>query len=137
MENYEVRVVVAHPSMPESNCKQYPNGNYKPIGLLQRFGEPGKLHFGLLTGSYEKHLSGGVLRKNIGLSPEPGWPPTMRSNTNTGQFTSANGIIKTIDKLRITGFTYSDYPIVRTAGGSPAGPSARGRARCGVIPLQK
>ncbi|CAD7779302.1 hypothetical protein BLFGPEAP_02215 [Candidatus Methanoperedenaceae archaeon GB50] len=78
----------------ETNCKQYPNGNYKPIGLLQKFGEgdgtkvcsvsykscdtdsdcgdgegfcvdKAKLYFGLITGSYTKNLSGGVLRKNI------------------------------------------------------------------------
>jgi type IV pilus assembly protein PilY1 len=102
MTDYEVRVVVADSSMPETNCKQYPAGNYKPIGLLQRFGEPGKLNFGLMTGSYEKNLSGGVLRKTIGTI-------NNEITTSDGTFTTVNGIISTINKLRITGFNYGDY----------------------------
>ena len=47
----------------ESNCQQYPNGNYKPIGLLQQYGENGSMLFGLLTGSYQKSKSGGVYAK--------------------------------------------------------------------------
>jgi type IV pilus assembly protein PilY1 len=46
-------------------CKQYPSGNYKPVGLLQNFAESDRIRFGLMTGSYKKNLSGGVLRKNI------------------------------------------------------------------------
>jgi len=135
MEDYKVRVVVADPSMPESNCKQYPNGNYKPIGLLQRFGEPGKLHFGLLTGSYEKHLSGGVLRKNIGPLTGTGVAANDEINTNTGQFTSANGIIKTIDKLRITGFTYSDYSYSQNCGWVTSGPITQGTCKMWGNPI--
>jgi len=47
-------------------------------------------------------------------------------NTNTGQFTSANGIIKTIDKLRITGFTYSDYSYSQNCGWVTSGPITQG-----------
>src|SRR5262249_32328741 len=46
-------------------CKQYPKGNYKPIGLLQEYGDTNLIQFGLMTGSYAKNVSGGVLRKNI------------------------------------------------------------------------
>ncbi len=52
-----VRVQVGVSSMPESNCKLYPNGAYKPIGVLQRHGESDLMHFGLMTGSYSKNLS--------------------------------------------------------------------------------
>ena len=135
MTNYEVRVAVADSSMPESNCKQYPNGNYKPIGLLQRFGEPGKLHFGLLTGSYEKHLSGGVLRKNIGPLTGTGVAANDEINRNTGQFTSANGIIKTIDKLRIDGFTYSDYSYSQNCGWVTDGPITQGTCKMWGNPI--
>jgi VCBS repeat-containing protein len=100
--DYEVKVVVADSSMPETNCKQYPGGNYKPIGLLQRFGEPGKLNFGLLTGSYEKNLSGGVLRKTIGTI-------NNEITASDGTFTATNGIISTINKMRITGFGYGGH----------------------------
>ena len=47
-----------------------PNGVYKPIGLLQRYGETDRMKFGLMTGSYTKNTSGGVLRKNIGSFTE-------------------------------------------------------------------
>jgi type IV pilus assembly protein PilY1 len=39
-----------------------------------------------MTGSYEKHLSGGVLRKKIGTI-------TDEINPATGQLTAVNGII--------------------------------------------
>lgn len=98
--SYVVEVLVGVSSMPEDNCKLYPNGTYKPVGILQRYGETEKMHFGLLTGSYEKNMAGGVLRKNIG-------PIHDEINTTTGQFTSTNGIISTISKLRISDFSYS------------------------------
>ena len=100
--DYVVRVKVADPDMPESNCKQYPNGNYKPIGILQRHGESDSMYFGLITGSYTKNMSGGVLRKNIGSIID-------EVNADTGEFqyldnSSISGIIKTIDSLRILEF---------------------------------
>ena len=100
--DYVVKVTVANPSMPEPNCRQYPSGVYKPIGILQTYGEPGRIYFGLLTGSYDNNLSGGILRKNIG-------PVTDEIDTQTVQFTSTVGVIKPIDRLRFTGFDYSDY----------------------------
>ncbi len=38
----------------------------KPIGLLQEYGDDDRIHFGLMTGSYPKNITGGVLRKNVG-----------------------------------------------------------------------
>ena len=100
--DYVVRVKVGVSSMPEANCKLYPNGSYKPIGILQRHGESDEMYFGLITGSYAKNLKGGVLRKNVG-------PITDEIDLNTGQFTSVNGIIQTLNKLRILRFGYSGY----------------------------
>ena len=100
--DYVVRVKVGVPSMPEANCKLYSNGSYKPIGILQRHGESGEMYFGLITGSYAKNLKGGVLRKNIG-------PITDEIDQTTGQFTSTNGIIKTLNKMRVYRFEYSGY----------------------------
>lgn len=88
----------------ESNCKQYPDGNYKPTGLLQRHGETDRMYFGLMTGSYEKNLSGGVLRKNISSIKDE------ILTTTTGQFVDdsvTNGIIQTINKMRIYDWNYS------------------------------
>jgi len=96
--DYTVRVEVCKTGLLEANCQQYPNGNYKPIGLLQQYSENGSMLFGLLTGSYQKSKSGGVLRKNIGSI-------TDEVNVTTdGTFTSTNGIIKTIDALRAVGY---------------------------------
>jgi len=36
-------------------CKQYPNGEPKPIGLLQTYGDDGLIDFGLMTGSYQNN----------------------------------------------------------------------------------
>jgi len=131
---YFVRVKVCDPNVGlEDKCKQYPNGNYKPIGLLQKYGEgngtkicsktlklcstdndcknnegicinQAPLYFGLITGSYTKNLSGGVLRKNI-------WSISDEIDLNTGIFKNSVGnkgsIIQTINKLRVIGFGYS------------------------------
>jgi Tfp pilus tip-associated adhesin PilY1 len=100
ISDYEVRVKVADAAIGvEKNCKQYPNGNYKPVGLLQRHGESDSMYFGLLSGSYTKNTSGGVLRKKIGTI-------TDEINAITGQFTATNGIISTIDQFRIVDFRY-------------------------------
>lgn len=94
-----VRVQVCVSSMPESNCKQYPDGNWKPTGLLQDFGENDTMLFGLLTGSYQKSKSGGVLRKQMGtIKDEINW------NSN-GTLNATVGIIRTMDLLRPAGYT--------------------------------
>lgn len=119
-----VRVKVCDPLVGlEANCKQYPNGNYKPMGLLQRHGESNRMYFGLMTGSYAKNTSGGVLRKNIGeISDE--------IITNTGQFdTTSNGIIQTINNLRIFGYNYSNHQYDSSCGWITSGPMTEGHCR--------
>lgn len=94
-KDYVVRVVVCDSNIGlETNCQPYPNGEHKPIGLLQQFGENDSMMFGLITGSYEQNLEGGVLRKNISSI-------TDEIDSNTGQFTSVNGIIATLNKLTV------------------------------------
>ncbi|MBN1238037.1 MAG: fimbrial assembly protein [Gammaproteobacteria bacterium] len=97
-----VRVEVCDSSMLEANCKEYPDGNYKPVGLLQDFGEQDKMLFGLLSGSYANNLQGGVLRRNI---------QSIQSeiDPDDGRFTGTSGIIDSIDKLQIAGFTGANY----------------------------
>ncbi|MCC5865118.1 MAG: fimbrial assembly protein [Wenzhouxiangella sp.] len=107
MDDYTVRIEVCvnnPPSvLPEENCRRYPTGTYKPIGLLQEFGEDGRMHFGLISGSYLRNMSGGVLRKPVGnISDE--------INPATGQWSDVSGIIRTIDSFRIVGLRSSlDY----------------------------
>ena len=102
--DYVARVEVCKSDLVGSeSCKQYPNGNYKPVGILQRFGDTGQVEFGMMTGSYAKNKSGGVLRKDIG-------PMTDEINTATdGSFvTGKGGIIETINLFRIANYDYSD-----------------------------
>jgi type IV pilus assembly protein PilY1 len=130
--DYSVRVRVCDSTVGlESNCQQYPDGNYKPVGLLQRNGETRRMYFGLMTGSYAKNTSGGVLRKPIGdISNE--------IVSSTGQFdTSVNGIIQTLSRLRIYGFDYTRYIIAMIAAGLPAVPCQGGNVGTGVILLRK
>lgn len=68
--NYKVRVEVcklpdAITKLPtlETNCKIYPNGQYKPTGILHDYGEGNQMYFGLMTGTYNNNMQGGVLRK--------------------------------------------------------------------------
>ncbi|MFH1154343.1 MAG: discoidin domain-containing protein [Pseudomonadota bacterium] len=107
LTDYIVRVKVCDVIVGvEPNSKLYPSGVYKPIGILQRYGEADRMYFGLLTGSYTNNLSGGVLRKNIRSIRD-------EINTNTGEFlykdTSVQGIIKTIDTFRIVNFDYGSH----------------------------
>lgn len=86
-------------TLHEDNCRKY-GTSYKPIGLLQEYGENDAMLFGLLTGSYQKSKSGGVMRKNMGSIGD-------EINAADGTFTATNGIIQAIDKLKATGF--EDY----------------------------
>ena len=113
---YNMRVAVCNPTYIVNGtdekdlgkCKLYGPSTWKPIGLLQNYTDSDLIRFGLLTGSYQKNLSGGVLRKNVGdMSDE--------IDTTTGifkpkVFTSTapptGSIIKTLDRLRIFGYRY-------------------------------
>jgi len=120
MTEYNVRVEACSPSnasLREDNCKVYGSGAVKPTGILHDFGETNKMHFGLLTGSYGKNMSGGTLRANMGSF-------TREVDPYTGQFCSSdssycsnqinnpspqrNGIVATINKLRIYDFDYGN-----------------------------
>jgi len=107
ISNYSVNIEVClsdeSKRSESSNCQKYSNGNYKPTGLLQQYGENDSIMFGLFTGSYQNNLQGGVLRKNISSL-------TDEVNSGNGTFKATVGIIKTIDKLRTYGFNYNTYP---------------------------
>lgn len=96
-------------------CKAYPSGANKPIGLLQIYGDAGLINFGLMTGSYENNIEGGVLRKNTGpLSDEV-------DVTGSGSFIftdTSDSIIKFIDRIRPWGYTYTAGTYRRQNGSS-------------------
>lgn len=81
-------------------CKQYTDGNLKPIGLLQEFGDEDQIQFGLLTGSYDKNISGGVLRKAVSS-----FTTEVNEDTN-GTFTGVSGMVSNLDAIRIYGYDY-------------------------------
>jgi type IV pilus assembly protein PilY1 len=95
-QQYSVRVEVCTAAF-NNGCKQYPNGSYKPTGLLHDYGENDSMYFGLLTGSYNKSTEGGVLRKVVSSFRD-------EVDETTGQFTENARIVKSIDSLRIRDF---------------------------------
>jgi len=108
---YETRVQVCLPgtdnNLLESNCQRYDNGQYKPIGLLQKFGEPDKIKFGLITGSYGRSTEGGMLRKNISSINDEINPDTGQIIRPDRDNIKLGSIIATIDELHIAKFNYS------------------------------
>ena len=109
-DEYKARVQVCVDGLLEENCRAYPDGNSKPAGLLQSYGEQGDILFGLITGSYGKNKSGGVLRKNVAdLSDEV-------AVSTDGRFNDVDGIVKSLNLLRIYGYDY-DEGIYHASGG--------------------
>ncbi|MEJ5207492.1 PilC/PilY family type IV pilus protein [Denitratimonas sp. CY0512] len=100
--DYRVRVDVCVAGALDPNCKQYPNGNYKPTGILHDYGEDDRMMFGLLTGSYAKNTQGGVVRKNISSFAD-------EVNANDGTFASVVGMVKTIDRLKTIEYNAYQY----------------------------
>ncbi|MBF5005088.1 fimbrial assembly protein [Diaphorobacter sp. NR2-3-3-1] len=110
--DYNLRVEVCpaganNDGLREASCKPYPNAGgqtvYKPTGLLHEFGESEKMYFGLLTGSYEKNIAGGTLRRNIGNFAD-------EVDAVTGQFkSSVQGIVYNIDHQRSVGYNGSTW----------------------------
>lgn len=101
--NFIVRVKVCDSTLlGNERCQRYPSGNYKPVGLLHEYGEPNLAEFGLVTGSFAKNISGGVVRSNM---------QSFRNEVNyttDGTFTSAQGIVYNLNRLRVYGYRYDD-----------------------------
>lgn len=135
--DYTVRVEVCDPAKDahrESFCRKYNDGttdHYKPSGLLQTYGESGRLRFGLVTGTYSSPRDGGVLRKNIGKIAGNGaklCDTGDEINLATGQLclnkdSGTEGIINTISNFRIDQWNWSnnwndcnDYSILNRQG---------------------
>jgi type IV pilus assembly protein PilY1 len=117
-----VRVKVCDPALlGQEKCLNYPGnpasggGVWKPVGLLQDYASSNnrKIKFGLFTGSFSKNASGGVLRKNAAFldtaSPVGTTAPVGGDEIDTrdGTFTGTDGMIKTLNRLRIFGYDYA------------------------------
>lgn len=113
----QVQVCVAGLDASGSRCKPYPSGvtgdiTYKPIGILQKYGDNSTINFGLLTGSYNKKIAGGVLRKNIVPLTGNSTASLNEINLNNGTFLNQGatdaGIINTISRFRIVSWDYAN-----------------------------
>lgn len=138
---YIARVRVCDPKLintatNKENCKRYPKGNWKPTGLLQQYGDGDQFHFGLMTGSYARNISGGVLRKNPGTITDEIRVDTdgaFREKNTDGSFRdhpyrprggtrnqssaqSPPGIINTLNYMRIYGYDYDSESYLGAAG---------------------
>lgn len=131
---------------PTTNAT-FPKGILKPVGMLQIYGQAWGgsgtqlIDFGLITGSYMKNFSGGVLRKNIGAMDD-------EIDLNTGVFNTAfwndpsyrkspGNIIGTLSRLRIWGYNYPGGPYSNpwygpdnAGNGSYTGTAANGGDNC-------
>lgn len=103
--DYTVRVRVCVDGLiGNEDCKEYPTGTVsKPTGVLQEFGDDGSVLFGLMTGSYQKNKSGGVLRKNVSTIDDE-----INVDTNGTFIANAGGIIQNIDAFRIARYNFSN-----------------------------
>ena len=101
----------------EYGCKEYTasdgSSSYKPSGLLQAYGETGRVRIGLMTGSWGRKIGGGVLRKNVSLMGGPrAEAGDIEIDPFTGQFINQGdddeGIINTLNRFKIQGWDYVD-----------------------------
>lgn len=111
-----VEACVSIGGVREEGCKPYPASSaspttWKPTGTLHDYSVNDQLKFGLITGSYEKNYSGGVLRRNIQSFSSEVDPATGRFGAYDGTtFTASNeGIARTIDRITIHGWGGSQY----------------------------
>ncbi|ALN92573.1 pilus assembly protein [Lysobacter gummosus] len=115
--DFNVRVKVCDPTASEAGrerfCSRY-GSSYKPTGLLQEYGESGRLRFGLVSGTYSKPRAGGVLRKNVGLFAGNGADPAtcvagdevrLSDGTFCNQTDNGQGIVNALKRFKIVGWT--------------------------------
>ncbi|AEG00551.1 pilus assembly protein [Methylomonas methanica] len=108
-----VRVKVCVSGLEESNCKAYGTSN-KPTGLLQKYAEASKpVYFGLMTGSWNKNKSGGVLRRNLNQMFGNATSSKNEIDSGNGQFlnqgSTDEGIINALNRFRISSYDFSNH----------------------------
>lgn len=120
--DYNVRVEVCKTNYLESNCKIYPNGQYKPTGILHDYGEGNQMYFGLMTGSYSNNMQGGVLRKAMSsfateIDATTGIFGTKTVSGSTTTYTKGS-LIGTLDGLLLANAKCSDTGATGMANGN-------------------
>src|SRR5574343_1798146 len=115
---YAVRVKVCSGTFL-TDCKKYGTSSYKPVGLLHEYGENEAMLFGLLTGSYNKNMSGGVLRQVVTSFKN-------EVDQTTGQFTTNATIVKNFNALRIRDYNNGGASGAYRNGSFRTGPMIEG-----------
>ena len=90
-----LEVKVCNPNLLEDFCQQYPNGQYKPVGLLHEYSDSNTMLFSLLTGSFENNKRGGVLRQPMAPFVD------NEIDVDTGVFNSTSGIVNNLNAIQI------------------------------------
>ncbi|WP_136808424.1 pilus assembly protein [Desulfosediminicola flagellatus] len=107
----------------KEKCKSYPGTSatdssddvYKPIGLLQKYGDNDDMYFGMIAGSYNKHASGGVLIRNtssitdeINVDGDGTFTKVAEYAGGPESNNSASGLINAWSLYRIIGYKGGD-----------------------------
>lgn len=100
----KVKVCVSDALLGQEDCKAYPNGNLKPVGILQQFGDDGSALFGLMTGTYKKNKSGGVLRKNISSFLDE---VNIATDGTFKAAPASGGIVNSLNQLRLVNYNFN------------------------------
>lgn len=90
-----LEVSVCKPTFLEEYCQEYPNGQYKPVGLLHEYSDGNSILFGLVTGSFENNKRGGVLRQPMGSFTD------NEVDSDTGVFNATGGIVSNLNAIQI------------------------------------
>lgn len=107
VEGKNATVTVNGAKFNAPRCRSY-GSNYKPSGLLQKYGEAGTINFSLMSGSYKGNIKGGVLRKAAGpLVSNPVNNAVDEINLATGEFNDVPGIIKNVSNFKIASYKFS------------------------------
>ena len=152
--SYTVRVSACastDATLREGYCRKYNDGTkdrYKPVGVLQNYGESGRLRFGLITGTYANPRDGGVLRRNIGKIAGNGTTFCAEGDEidlSTGEFcfkkdskkATAEGIINTLSAFEINQWNWSndwndcnEYSILNRQGDKSLNDPGTGSYKC-------
>jgi len=117
--NVQVQVCVSTLYGSDENCKTYPTGDLKPVGLFQIFGDANELYFGAMFGTYQNNVEGGTLVKNIGsiqdevdVNGDGHFTDALTSGTCSGN--ACAGLINDLSLLRMVQYFYD------SAGGTYA-----------------
>ena len=127
-KNYIARVQACVSGLiGDEKCKLYPgpdglsgtnDDNYKPIGLLQVYGDQDQMYFGMISGTYLKHVSGGDLVRNVGSMKDEINVATDGTFSQVAKFASDStplgvndqgyGLINAWSLYRVVGYSQSN-----------------------------